>query len=61
MNPLARITDETTPRRAAELYREAGFDPIPIHGIVDGKCARRLADAISWDPSIGLQSLHAPS
>lgn len=41
---LASITDETTPRRAAELYHAAGLDPIPIHGIVDGKCTCRRDD-----------------
>lgn len=35
---LGRLNDETPPRRAAEMYRAAGLDPIPIHGLVNGSC-----------------------
>lgn len=33
------ITDATTIQQAAEIYASMGFAPIPIHGIINGKCS----------------------
>jgi hypothetical protein len=41
---LGRLNDDTSPRKAAEAYRAAGLDPIPIHGLVNGACTCGRSD-----------------